>query len=422
VWSCARNKRLLQGHPAVARSHRASYFSDENDSEFVRKSSLPTGSESRAGGETSHLGVVRVNVLGPFQIEHNTRTIDVSDWPRRKAAHLFKLLTISPGHRLQRDQVIDALWPEQRISAGANNLRVTLHAARTVIRERLDIDGLIVSTGDLLSIQWPGGLVIDLDEFETLARHAQESGSDDAFLQAIAIYQELLPEDRYEEWTLQKRDELETRFSGLCLAAAQHAEHSGDYARGIQILNEAIGRVPMFEAAHAALIRLLALSGRTSDALRHFEGLRIEFEREDFEPGPEILQLAREIESGQFRATQRMLSEQDPIVQRPEAGSRAGLPSMLTRFVGRRDEKAHLTGLLENSRLVTIRGIGGCGKTRLALEVASQVQETFDGNACMVELAPFVERSACCAIAGDSAGGSRTTKWPPDRCHDQRYS
>ncbi|RVW02765.1 ATP-binding protein [Rhodococcus xishaensis] len=62
------------------------------------------------------------------------------------------------------------------------------------------------------------------------------------------------------------------------------------------------------------------------------------------------------------------------------------LPAALTTFVGRRRESSATKRLLNKSRLVTLSGIGGVGKTRLALQVAGEVQRDFRDGAWLVEL------------------------------------
>ncbi|WP_113701386.1 ATP-binding protein [Nonomuraea lactucae] len=64
-----------------------------------------------------------------------------------------------------------------------------------------------------------------------------------------------------------------------------------------------------------------------------------------------------------------------------------GLPAELTSFVGRRHEIAEVKRLLSGSRLVTLVGVGGVGKTRLALRVAADVRRAFPDGVCLVELA-----------------------------------
>jgi DNA replication protein DnaC len=69
------------------------------------------------------------------------------------------------------------------------------------------------------------------------------------------------------------------------------------------------------------------------------------------------------------------------------------LPLELSSFVGREKELAELKRLLESTRLLTLTGSGGCGKTRLALAVARELVEGFEDGVWMVELAPLADPS-----------------------------
>ena len=80
--------------------------------------------------------------------------------------------------------------------------------------------------------------------------------------------------------------------------------------------------------------------------------------------------------------------------QQPESATRVArpkhnLPALLTSFVGRRREIDEISSLLEASRLLTLTGPAGTGKTRLALQVATQVVEDFADGVYLVELAPL---------------------------------
>jgi predicted ATPase/class 3 adenylate cyclase len=70
---------------------------------------------------------------------------------------------------------------------------------------------------------------------------------------------------------------------------------------------------------------------------------------------------------------------------------RDNLPVTLTRFVGREAELAEIADLLKASRLVTVAGVGGAGKTRLATEVARRLVEQFPDGAFLVELASITD-------------------------------
>jgi predicted ATPase/DNA-binding CsgD family transcriptional regulator len=69
------------------------------------------------------------------------------------------------------------------------------------------------------------------------------------------------------------------------------------------------------------------------------------------------------------------------------------LPSALSSFVGRKKELAEVRRLLEDTRLLTLTGAGGCGKTRLALAAADELVETFEDGAWLVDLAPLADPS-----------------------------
>src|SRR5262249_19080713 len=72
------------------------------------------------------------------------------------------------------------------------------------------------------------------------------------------------------------------------------------------------------------------------------------------------------------------------------ARSRTGnLPANLTTFVGRRRELAEVKSLLTTTRLLTLTGGGGVGKTRLALRVAADLARNFPDGAWLVSLAPI---------------------------------
>src|SRR3712207_4119229 len=79
-------------------------------------------------------------------------------------------------------------------------------------------------------------------------------------------------------------------------------------------------------------------------------------------------------------------SEVEPALRTPERPSH-NLPLEFSSFVGREKELSEVGRLLDNTRLLTLTGAGGCGKTRLALRVAREVSGTFADGTWWVELA-----------------------------------
>jgi predicted ATPase/DNA-binding CsgD family transcriptional regulator len=83
----------------------------------------------------------------------------------------------------------------------------------------------------------------------------------------------------------------------------------------------------------------------------------------------------------------------------PEPGRLAGAPAMLTRFIGRDSERDMLADALRDGRLVTLRGPGGVGKTRLAVEAARAVGSLFPSGRMFIDLIPVREGYVAQALA-----------------------
>ena len=76
----------------------------------------------------------------------------------------------------------------------------------------------------------------------------------------------------------------------------------------------------------------------------------------------------------------------------------------ISSFVGREKELAEVKRLLEDSRLLTLTGSGGCGKTRLALAAAGELSEGFEEGVWLVELAPLADPSLVAQAVGSTLG------------------
>jgi predicted ATPase len=118
----------------------------------------------------------------------------------------------------------------------------------------------------------------------------------------------------------------------------------------------------------------------------------------------------REIEGARRQPARHVLARLTAVLTMPDAERlspmrrrRRTLPARLTSFVGREQEQRDLVALLENpdTRLVTITGPGGSGKTRLALQAAEALADTFPDGCCFVDLAPIgAPQQVAAAVAG----------------------
>jgi predicted ATPase/DNA-binding SARP family transcriptional activator/DNA-binding CsgD family transcriptional regulator len=334
---------------------------------------------------------VRIGLLGGFGVSVGSRTIGQAEWPLRKAANLLKLLALARGHRLHREQVTDALWPDAARKAAAGSLRRTLHSARKV----LDPDAgfrYLASENEQLVLCPDASLWVDVEAFEEAAAAARHSRDPAAYRAARDLYAgELLPGDRYEEWAEEKRRGLGRLYLDLLVELAQAYEERAEPGRAIEALREAVAREPALEGAHAGLMRLYALLGREGEALAQYERLRVTLSKEPgLGPGTATRQLRDEIASGEFPSTLSSLSVA-PQEERPPRSSGHNLPAPRTSFVGREREMLEVKRALAMTRLMTVTGTGGSGKTRLALEVAGSLVGAYPDGVWLVELAPLSE-------------------------------
>jgi predicted ATPase/DNA-binding SARP family transcriptional activator/DNA-binding CsgD family transcriptional regulator len=348
----------------------------------------------------SNVETVRVRLLGGFQVSVGERIIEGSEWRLRKAASLLKLLAIAPNHRLHREQAMETLWPELGARAALNNLGGTLHVARRTLEPDTTISSRYLSLRDEQLALCPGGrLWVDVEVFEEAASTARRSRDPAAYRAAIELYTGvLLPEDRYEEWAEGRREELRSSYLVLLVELAGHYEQRGEYEPAIEALGRVLAEEPTREEAHVGLMRLYALSERREEALSQY-GRLDEALSEELGAKPEAASrhLFEEIAAGRFPTWHQPSTG----LPQPSEDSLHNLPASRTSFVGREREILEVKRALAMTRLLTLTGVGGSGKTRLALEVVRELVGAYPDGARLVELASLSESALVSqAVAG----------------------
>src|SRR5215207_3739606 len=332
---------------------------------------------------------VRVRLLGGFGVSVGSRTIEENSWRLKKAGSLIKLLALARGHRLHREQLMDALWTDLARRSQADNLHRNLHVAREMLEATPAnaVSRYLPLRGDVLELCPDSPLWVDVEAFESAAATARRNREPAAYRAAVDLYAgDMLPGDRYEAWAEVRREGLRLTYLELLLELAGLHEERGEHGPGIEALRQVLAEEPSHEEAHAGLMRLLALRGGRGEAILQYERLRKVLSREfGAEPGPAIRRLYEEIRAGTF-----------PTSPSPSAGRRSeecigsssnNLPTSLTSFVGRERETLEVKRLLSMTRLLTLTGAGGCGKTGLALEIARNLVGTYPDGIWLVELA-----------------------------------
>ena len=335
---------------------------------------------------------LRLWLLGGFRVSVGTRTVEEGAWRLRKAASLVKLLALAPSHHLHRERAMDLLWPEHGRHAAANSLSQALHAARSALGpdDAQVASGYLASQGEQLVLCPKGELWVDVEAFEEAAATARRSRDRAAYRAALNLYAgELLPKDPYEEWAEVPREGLRQLFLSLLVELGRLYEERGEYGPGIEALRRAVVEEPTREEAHIGLMRLYALGGRQAEALAQYARLEEFLSREmRAKPQGSSRALMEEIATGRFPPPHRPLSPPKGGIFDPP---RHNLPAPRTTFVGRDREIVEVKRALSMTRLLTLTGAGGSGKTRLALEVAMDLVGAYPDGVWLVELARLSE-------------------------------
>jgi predicted ATPase/DNA-binding SARP family transcriptional activator len=355
---------------------------------------------------------VRVNLLGGFTAQVGSTHIPDGAWRLRKARAVVKLLALAPGKRLPWERLGETLWPEGDVAAVRNSLHQALRAGRAALaaggvdgRAVLRLHEGVVAFGDAVEV-W-----VDVDAFTAAAARARGSGSVAAYRAAVALYGgELLPEDRYADWVEGPRQALREQHAALLLELAGVHRERGEVAAALDTLRTLVVHDALHEPARRELMQLLATAGRRQEALAEYESLRDTLRRElEADPDPETRRLYRRLLSGS-------LHEAPAGPGAPEGGEdpvAGNLPAATSSFVGREREVAEIDRLLERTRLLTLTGVGGSGKTRLALEVARRKVGRTEHGVWLVELAPTTDPAQVPQAISDALGLELPERGPP---------
>src|SRR5215217_3741934 len=366
------------------------------------------GVSTTAGAVRRESEVVRIALLDGFRLWIGPRLIKEDRWRLRKARSLLKLLALASGHSLHREQVMETLWPGVGMHKAANNLHQIVRALRRAIEpsalatssSAVASSGYLLLRDEQLSLCPDSPLWVDVEAFEqaaTTARHAPLEPA--AFRAARDLYAgELLPQDRYEPWVQERRAQLRELYLSLLLELGALYEEREEFGEAIEALCRIVAEESTHEGAQVGLMRLYALSGKRREALSQYEQLREALYKEfGTEPEEATRRLQQEIWAGTFPHSSDSSSAGFPA-REEEARSAAGAPSRRhnlplarTSFIGRERETLEVKRLLAMMRLLTLTGTGGCGKTRLALEVARDLVGAYPDGVWFVDLAPLSE-------------------------------
>ena len=337
-------------------------------------------------------------VLGPVAVEAGDGKLALGG-PRHRV--LLATLLASPGRVVSVDRLVEALWERTPPRRAVELVHTRISELRRLLRSEGEPDAIITDRpGYLIDV---GSHDIDAALFEYAAvagRRALTAGDPvmaaEQLAGALTLWRGTAFADASNRPFVQpeiarlenlRRQALLDRIAAD-LAAGRHRE----------VLAELEGLVrtdPLHERYRCLLMLALYRDGRQSEALATYrQTARLLRDELGIDPGPELQHLHRSL----LRQEPELASASPPVVtpaptlirsQHPVPAAQLSVP--LTSFIDREVELDRAGGHLDRSRLVTLTGAGGCGKSRLAIEVALARRDAFRGRVWVVELAAVLD-------------------------------
>ena len=325
----------------------------------------------------------KYQILGPLEIRAGVRILELGGHKQRS---LLAILLIHANEVISADRLITELWGEYPPEGAQNTLQSYVSRLRKALSDdgslqtrppgyqllvapdRVDsrlFESMVAEGSSALRIGDTTGASVALNEALALwSGNALADFIDEPFAHAEAI--------RLEEL---KVGALEMKFEAE-LALGKHMESVAD----LEVL---VRTHPLRERLWEHLILALYRCGRQADALDAYaRAQRMLAEELGLEPGSDLQRLQERILNHDVSLERRPLEDQ----RLEESVRRHNLPSLLTSFVGRTHELGELKSFLFRSRLVTLTGVGGAGKSRLALKAGEEVLADHPDGVWLVKL------------------------------------
>ena len=333
-------------------------------------------------------GGLDVRLLGPVEVRRDGAPVALGG--RRQKA-LLALLAVEAGRSRSIDDLVEALWSGEPSQAAATSLRSYV----TRLRRSLAHDQFLSGRDGGYVLDVPASSV-DVMRFETLIRDAEQAIAERRTRPARTRLREALGLWRGDPFgdigDLPSLDVEAVRLEELRLHALELRIELdlelGESAGLVDELEALTHRYPHRERLWQSLMLALYRAGRQADALSAYHQARGRLDEElGIDPGPEL----QELEAAILRHD---VAPPSP----PE--ERHNLPEAVSTFIGRAAELEGIVTALAMRRLVTLTGVGGVGKTRLAIQAARDLLADYPDGTWFVDFSPLQDPGLVAARVG----------------------
>ncbi len=350
---------------------------------------------------------VQVRLLGPFELVTDEGPQAVA---RQGERALLAVLALSAGRPVAVPTLVEALWEPDRLPDDpVNAVQVRVSKLRRTLAS-LGVPDLVERQGFAYRFR-PAPAAVDVHVFRDLIGTARRTGDPQAAV------------DRYDRALALWRGEPLVEFAGPAWAGIESAQLTelqlaavgeraermltlGWYERVVTDLEPVVAAAPTRERLVGQLMTALFNTGRQAAALEVYSRTRRALTEDlGLDPSRELRTVLEQIlrqDPAITPAHPRPPRPRPPAEPPPSMGS--GLPLRLTSFVGRDDELGRCRELLARTRLLTLVGPGGAGKTALGIEAARSLAGEVPDGVRLVRLAPLSEPALLVQAVADALG------------------
>jgi predicted ATPase/DNA-binding SARP family transcriptional activator/thioredoxin-like negative regulator of GroEL len=324
--------------------------------------------------------VVEVRVLGPVELVDGDTVVRL---PRAERT-VLAALAARVGERVPVDVLADAVWPQQRPPSARKSLQ------GRIVRLRRALGTAAIVERDGAYLLDPGHVDVDAERVARLVTEAREAirhSNPDAAVGLLAEASAAFRGEPYDDVSDTALPAGEAQRLQELRAAVVEEGFEAELARGfgeqcIGDLEAYVQANPYRERAWGQLMLALYQAGRPAEALGAYSRARVLLAAElGIEPGPAL----RDMERAILTHDTRLLNTR-PV----SAGlGAANVPAAVSPIIGRQLELAALETVSLPERLVTLTGVGGISKTRLAIELAAGMIGCHEYGPFFVDLVPI---------------------------------
>jgi len=317
---------------------------------------------------------LEIRMLGGFDVTLDGRPVDAFESASTRA--LFAHLAAEVGRQIPRGRLAEMFWPERPAGKARANLRHSLTVIRRAIGDHRRDTPIIVASTVSVGLDPAADVWIDVRDFERLAdTPARQSGVVAAWERAAILWRGPFLEgfdpalgEEWETWLLATRNRFDARVVGLLDRLADARERSGEHERSLHLTRAQLAVDRWHDPAQIRLLRLLARSGRTGEALAHADTLLRELADElGVEPTAGLSSAVDALRHGEFA---------EPPAPVPDLAAPPG-DRPPEQCVARDEDLDWLSRSLEDSlggsgRMAFLRGPAGSGKSVLLRTFAAE--------------------------------------------------